>query len=649
MINPVLPFLLISTMLSPFTTNKQESYTITIPTIIDTEQMDSFTINVTQNDLKSNEKLEISFSEDFTLTDRHGKGNIEGHIHSENLIIDRATTGSYNVNFSIDEASAGSYVGNPTITIDIKVIEKEYVLQDGTSINSILSSLSPVSINFSHDDLSNQTALYNLSIDSDAPIYVYSNASNELTITNNTNKPIYANSDMANCFSNLSTLKTINNIDQVNFSKTKDMSNMFSSTRRLATINGLNNIDVSNVTNMTSMFEKNKGITSLDISNWNIQSLDDMTLMFATSNIASFPNIDKLNTGSVTKMDYAFKSNSKIESLTSLANWNVSNVKSFKGMFEACTSLTSLDISGWNTSGAIDLSYFLKGNKKLTTINGLANINLTNAQDISGFFYDDIALTNIDISNWNVSNINNMTSLFEGCTNLVSTGNLANWDLSKATSLSSMFKSATNLTDVGNIANWNITNVSDLSSMFNKCDSLSLSFYNSLNNWNTSNVTNTSYMFSTINWPSDAYLDLSNWNMTSLLTCSNMFLNNSSLGQLTSINISNWNPINCLDYSYMFADNGYLTSIIGIDTLNVSGGNDISYMFYKCTSLPSIDLSNWDVSNISNFDHSFAYTINLTSIGDVNNWNIKQGANLNECFGDGSYLQKNNLTPSWYQ
>jgi surface protein len=52
-------------------------------------------------------------------------------------------------------------------------------------------------------------------------------------------------------------------------------------------------------------------------------------------------------------------------SLTSLdlSNFNTSNVNNMSGMFSQCSSLTSLDLSNFNTSNVKDMLNFLNINK----------------------------------------------------------------------------------------------------------------------------------------------------------------------------------------------------------------------------------------------------------------------------------------------
>ena len=65
--------------------------------------------------------------------------------------------------------------------------------------------------------------------------------------------------------------------------------------------------------------------------------------------------------------------------------------------------------------------------------------------------------------------------------------------------------------------------------------------------------------------------------------------------------------------SYMFYNCSALTSIdlTGFNTLTIS---DMSYMFYSCQNLTSLDLSGFDTSMVTNMESMFFSCDNLTSL-----------------------------------
>ena len=62
-------------------------------------------------------------------------------------------------------------------------------------------------------------------------------------------------------------------------------------------------------------------------------------------------------------------------------------------------------------------------------------------------------------------------------------------------------------------------------------------------------------------------------------------------------------------------------SITGLDILNTSHMVVASSMFANCSSLTTLDLSTWDMSNCTTIGTMFYECNNLTSVGDLSNWN----------------------------
>ena len=97
----------------------------------------------------------------------------------------------------------------------------------------------------------------------------------------------------------------------------------------------------------------------------------------------------------------------------------------------------------------------------------------------------------IDISDWDVSNVKSMNSMFFCCEELKSTGDISKWDVSNATNMSYMFYMCKELKSVGNISGWDVSKVSDMGYMFGYCES----FNKNISSWDVSSVTDMSYMF----------------------------------------------------------------------------------------------------------------------------------------------------------
>ena len=104
------------------------------------------------------------------------------------------------------------------------------------------------------------------------------------------------------------------------------------------------------------------------------------------NNLVRITGLSHWNTGNVTDMSYMFNGTSKLSTLDSIENWDVRKVSNTDYMFSqafdnACEWPLTLNLSNWKTNA-------------LTKINHL-------------FYYAGI--TNLNISNWNLSKVAKQT------------------------------------------------------------------------------------------------------------------------------------------------------------------------------------------------------------------------------------------------
>ena len=120
----------------------------------------------------------------------------------------------------------------------------------------------------------------------------------------------------------------------------------------------------------------------------------------------------------------------------------------------------------------------------------------------------------IDISNWDVSNIESMRTMFFGCEGLKSVGDISEWNVSNVTNMEAMFCSCYHLNT--NIADWDVSRVTNMGGMFYSCES----FNQNLSKWDVSNVTNMEAMFK---FSSSFNQDLSNWDVSKVKSKTDIF------------------------------------------------------------------------------------------------------------------------------
>ena len=141
-----------------------------------------------------------------------------------------------------------------------------------------------------------------------------------------------------------------------------------------------------------------------------------------------------IGVGDVTSLRALFFSNDELIEVYELPKGNITNMNS---MFNYCTSLTSLDLSGIDTSNVTNMSFMFDNCTSLTSLD-LSGIDTSNVTNMNYMFNYCISLTSLDLSGIDTSNVTNMSSMFSSCRELTSL-NVSGWDVQQVTSYSYMF------------------------------------------------------------------------------------------------------------------------------------------------------------------------------------------------------------------
>ena len=166
------------------------------------------------------------------------------------------------------------------------------------------------------------------------------------------------------------------------------------------------------------------------------------------------------------------------------------------------------------------------------------------------FYYNSIIfpadkmkdILDIDLSNFDTSNVTDMSTMFYGMSNLTSL-NLSNFDTSRVTDMSSMFTFMYNLTTL-NLSNFDTSKVTDMHDMFQGLKLTSLD----LSNFDTSQVTNMSHMFALMS--NLTTLDLSSFDTSQVTNMGLMFY---SMTNLVTLDLSNFNTSKVTNMNDMFS------------------------------------------------------------------------------------------------
>ena len=149
-----------------------------------------------------------------------------------------------------------------------------------------------------------------------------------------------------------------------------------------------------------------------------------------------------------------------------------------------------------------------------------------------------------NISDWDVSNVTNMSNLFR---DTPFNQDISSWDVSSVTTMRRMFY--LNIEFNQNIGSWNVSNVTDMYEMFLG----TISFNQDIGSWNVSKVTTMFGMFSGYNHTFNQ--DISSWNVSSVTNMGYMFYFSPSFNQ----NISGWCVTNITSEPTRFSPGSPLT------------------------------------------------------------------------------------------
>jgi surface protein len=282
---------------------------------------------------------------------------------------------------------------------------------------------------------------------------------------------------------------------------------------------------------------------------------------------------------------------------------------------------SKLPIYAWfdNTDGTI---YFYSPAEKIETgtdISGLAHY-MEELNDISG-------LSVID-----VSNVRQMSRVFEGCGALADLSPLADWNVSNVTNMLDMFDGYNNTTRTGSIvdvdalSDWDVSSVTDMNSLFRSQGSLS--DIEGLRNWNISSVEKFDYAF----YKTSSLIDLSplsDWaqRFGSATSFNSMF---DGCAASNYSPLADWDVSTVIDFSAMFEESG-IVNLSSLEDWNVSSGERFAGMFEKTDVADLTGISGWNVHNAKNMNSMFEYTI-ITDLTKISGWDVSSVSTLGDTF-----------------
>lgn len=293
-------------------------------------------------------------------------------------------------------------------------------------------------------------------------------------------------------------------------------------------------------------------------------------------------------------------------------------------LFTGLTNLKELNLNGLQISVS-DLSNLLKAISKIEIVY-LNNLTAPNATSINDLYSGKANLREVYMNDSTLSKENEWTAekMFNSC-NTLETAELRGLVTNKCTSLSEMFKYCTNLSDL-HISQWDVSNVTSMYHTFYSCYSkntgaktLDISGFN----FNTKDPINMEGMFyncgyTTISFPATG-------GVAKASNIKNMFRSCKNLNNVENLNGASFPA--ATDASYLFAECESLGTgspkTFSI-TLNIPNADWVNNMFNKTKNVEKIDISGSDFRSAGSLGDMFNGSADLKEV-------VMDGVNLANC------------------
>lgn len=390
----------------------------------------------------------------------------------------------------------------------------------------------------------------------------------------------------------------------------------------------LNKLDMSSCSSLYTALSYCTSATDISVSSWDVSQIDDFTHAFLSCESLETLDLSGWNTSSAKIFHSTFNGCSKLKSLLIGPAWNFSHVWQCRYMFSRCANLT-IDCSEWDVSGikpgqadeletswhfyfnydapgvilpkpwqagafAIysaddgNLDFYKRVNCEVP-VEGSAFNGKTVTSVYTGFETQRFVDTSSNHDDWTRQQPNTPwwgRRLEISSVNVVDTG-------IRPSSVDYWFYGMENLKTV-DVANLDTSSCDDFKMTFGHCGQIET-------------------------------IDLSAWSTASLDNLNGTFL---CCLSLSTLDIDGWNTskvgsFHCLMFDCEKMSSAKMQKVV--DNLSVTEcANNLRYLFNGCEKLTTIDLSSWNISNVTDYMYMFFACHNLTL--DCSNWNVRQDA-----------------------
>ena len=372
--------------------------------------------------------------------------------------------------------------------------------------------------------------------------------------------------------------------------------------------------------NNTLTFKKitSNNIESLDLNHavivYNNRTVGDICYFLGIddSDIKSVVFDKSFNTYAPTSLKSFFELLTGLETIKDLKYLNTENVTDMSRMFWACYALTSLDLSNFNTTNVTNMREMFYNCKKLTSLD-LSNFTTTNVTNMGGMFSSCSALTSLDLSNFYTKVVWWMDNMFNGCSALTTIYASDKFVTDYVHYGGNVFKGCTNLKGY-DLSKTNYT--------YANCGTEGY-FTPVFEYAEFDGGTGTLTFRHGLSKPEEAYALNLGESEPGWLT------HNKEIKEVVfDASFANARPTGCYKWFYKCTN---LATIEGFENLNTENMTKMSYMFFLCRNLSSLDLTNFNTGNVTEMWGMFEGCEGLTSL-DLTSFNTANVTDMNAMF-----------------
>ena len=231
------------------------------------------------------------------------------------------------------------------------------------------------------------------------------------------------------------------------------------------------------VTNIGTLFASNKSIVRFNefvyFKNLNLIAnnafsscslMQEITLpnivLAASSVFKSCSSLREVNTPFGLRLltaDNMFYYCSSLSSLD-VSGWDMSACRNCQSMFNCCSSLSSLDVSGWDVSACLNMSNMFSECSSLSSLD-VSGWDVSACRNCQGMFLYCRALSSLDVSGWDMSACKNCQGMFYNCRALSSL-DVSGWDVSACLNMLGMFQNCSSLSSL-DVSGWDVSACTD--------------------------------------------------------------------------------------------------------------------------------------------------------------------------------------------